>query len=295
MFLNFQPRITGSWSDFWQILIGNGPIKDGSKNRECVTEALGSVAGGPTSTSSSPHTPCRGCWGLYMGVLHPRVPAHIHPAEDVRVCVWGCYIHEFQPTYTLPRMLGSVSGGPTSMSSSPHTPCPGCWGRWHGWGDSPLVVLLSGRSVAGGRGYRGRGLPSERAPCVWSTCCVCDQGQVPLCKKVGRYDVIGGWIGGGGRQGRTQDFGKWLFALQRDGQPKYFPFSPCGKLTNQIPSYKARERLWWRHILARKYGQGRSRVKRQRQKVCCVFSQLRLLIRDCPTIRTLPVSTVWKR
>jgi hypothetical protein len=35
--LNFQPRITGFWSDFWHILIGNGPIKDGSKNPECVT------------------------------------------------------------------------------------------------------------------------------------------------------------------------------------------------------------------------------------------------------------------
>ena len=93
---------------------------------------LGSVSGGATSTSSSPHTPCRGCWGLCLGVLHPRVPAHIHPAEDVGVCVWGCYIHEFQPTYTLPRMLGSVAGGPTSMSSSPHTPCRGCWGRWLG-------------------------------------------------------------------------------------------------------------------------------------------------------------------
>ena len=37
--LNFQPQMTGTWSDFWQILIGNGPIKDGSKHRECVIEA----------------------------------------------------------------------------------------------------------------------------------------------------------------------------------------------------------------------------------------------------------------
>ena len=37
--LNFQRRIAGSWSDFWHIVIGNGPIKDGSNNRECVTEA----------------------------------------------------------------------------------------------------------------------------------------------------------------------------------------------------------------------------------------------------------------
>ena len=36
---NFHPRFTGSWSDFWQILIGNGPVKDGSTNRECVTPA----------------------------------------------------------------------------------------------------------------------------------------------------------------------------------------------------------------------------------------------------------------
>ena len=35
----FFNRVWISWSDFWQILIGNGPIKDGIKNSECVTEA----------------------------------------------------------------------------------------------------------------------------------------------------------------------------------------------------------------------------------------------------------------
>ena len=39
MFLQILPRITRSWSDFWQIVVGHGPIKDGSKNRLCVTEA----------------------------------------------------------------------------------------------------------------------------------------------------------------------------------------------------------------------------------------------------------------
>ena len=36
----FLPTIKRSWYDFWQILIRSCRIKVGSKNRECVTEAL---------------------------------------------------------------------------------------------------------------------------------------------------------------------------------------------------------------------------------------------------------------
>ena len=39
-FAFFPSRISRSWSDFWQISIGNGRIKVGSHNRECVNEAL---------------------------------------------------------------------------------------------------------------------------------------------------------------------------------------------------------------------------------------------------------------
>ena len=53
---------------------------------------------------------------------------------------------------------------------------------------------------------------------------------------------------------------------------------------NSLPYYKSRVRLWWRHILARKYGQGRSRVRRQRRK-CAAF--------PCPVVLKIVIPPAW--